>query len=345
MEEGALRVDANVSVSPIDGPAGNRIELKNLNSLQCLAKGLEFEISRHLEALKKDLLVPSETRFYDPIRKKTFPMRDKDNVEDYRYMPEPNLPPLKLTKEISQVNGTRNDTGDDDQVISIARIKETIPSLPENERDILINEFKLTIETAHLIVENDLFSFYRSIMDLKPIYSTTMIGAFVGRELAAILNDNQVKIDETTISGQFILDAFDLANKGVITMNIVQDIIHLAINGDGRSVRDILLEHGWWLTQNEKLITENCLKIVNQNPIAAYNAKRGNLFSIDWLTEQILLKTNLKSTKNSIRATIKLILEGREMKELKKAAIKAEKQLKDGDDFIINGKIGRREID
>lgn len=341
MEEGALRIDANVSVSPVNGPPGNRIELKNLNSLQSLTKGLEFEIMRHFESLKKGLLVPSETRFYDPVRKKTFPMRDKDNVEDYRYLPEPNLPPLKLTKETNQ-----SDTNDDnDQVISIVAIEKTIPSLPEKERDILINDYKLSIETSHLIVENNLFPFYVSTMNLNPVYTTAMIGTFIARELAAILNDNRVKIEETTITGQFILDTFDLAEKGVITMNIVQDIINLAVNGDKRPAREIVKEHGWWLVQNEQLITEKCLIVVDSSPIAAYNAKRGNHFSLDWLTEKFIKESNLKTTKNVIRSTIRLILEGREMKEMKKLAIKAEKQLKDGEDFIIRSKIGGREVD
>lgn len=328
MEEGALRVDANVSVSPIDGPIGNRVELKNLNSLQSLAKGIEFEISRHLEALKKGLLVPSETRFYDPVRKKTFPMRDKDNVEDYRYMPEPNLPPLELSND--------NNVADIDehQVISIAKIKETMPSLPDNEREVLINRFKLSIETAQLIVASDLFPFFSSIIDLNPNYPVARIGSFVARDLSAILNDNRVRIDEVGITPQFILEAFHLVEQGVLTMYIVQDIIQLAINGDKRSVREIVKDHGWWLTQNEKELTENCLKIVDAYPIAAFNAKRNNQYSIDWLCERVLKETNLKSTRNVVRTIIKLILEGRDIKAMKKAAIKADKQNKE-EDFLI----------
>ena len=104
MEEGALRVDANVSVRPFGSDQlGVRTEVKNINSVRGLVNAIEFEVDRQIEILESGGLIENETRSYDGNSKTTVPMRDKEVKQDYRFMPEPNLPPLRL-KDIDKVN-------------------------------------------------------------------------------------------------------------------------------------------------------------------------------------------------------------------------------------------------
>jgi aspartyl-tRNA(Asn)/glutamyl-tRNA(Gln) amidotransferase subunit B len=96
MEEGALRVDANISVNRPGEPLGIRTEVKNLNSIRQVCKAIEFEVERQISVLEAGGIVENETRNFDVDAKATVPMRDKESKQDYRFMPEPNLPPLRL---------------------------------------------------------------------------------------------------------------------------------------------------------------------------------------------------------------------------------------------------------
>ena len=139
MEEGALRIDANVSVHCPGEPLGIRTELKNLNSFKSLARGIETEIERQKELLVSGGRVINETRAFDPKTKKTFVMRDKEVVQDYRFMPEPNLIPLRISTNVGNVNS--NGSG-----ISLDECRPNETFLPKTDRNFLLNECKISKE-------------------------------------------------------------------------------------------------------------------------------------------------------------------------------------------------------
>ncbi|KAH7919539.1 Glutamyl-tRNA amidotransferase B subunit [Leucogyrophana mollusca] len=116
MEQGSLRCDVNVSVNRTGAPLGTRCEIKNLNSAKFAMMAITSEVFRHIELLESGVPVPQETRGFDEDRAETFKLRSKEDAPDYRYMPDPNLPPLLLTKEY------------------VDRIRRTMPELPDAQR-------------------------------------------------------------------------------------------------------------------------------------------------------------------------------------------------------------------
>ena len=145
MEEGALRVDANVSVNPSGEwcTLGNRTEVKNLNSIRQVCKAIEYEVERQIEVLESGGVVVSETRTFDTESKMTVPMRDKESKRDYRFMPEPNLPPLRLLDDDNGSTGSR---------LNVNGIRSGMPELPGETRQRYVDEFGLSLDIASRIV-------------------------------------------------------------------------------------------------------------------------------------------------------------------------------------------------
>ncbi|KOC63444.1 Glutamyl-tRNA(Gln) amidotransferase subunit B, mitochondrial [Habropoda laboriosa] len=145
MEEGALRVDANVSISKPDAPLGIRTELKNIGSIAAINNAINYEIKRQISILERGGQVINETRAWNALSKKTIIMREKEDKHDYRFMPEPNLPPLCLYVNRNVENKYN--------LIDVQSIKKQLPKLPEQIRETLQNR-KIFKESKIGIVNN-----------------------------------------------------------------------------------------------------------------------------------------------------------------------------------------------
>ena len=151
MEEGALRVDANVSVNLGGETAlGNRTEVKNLNSIRQVCKAIEFEVERQIEVLESGGTVVSETRTFDNESKCTVPMRDKESKRDYRFMPEPNLPPLRLSDDDAVEKRSRKRT----DRLNVNDFRSGMPELPGETRQRYVDEVGLSLDVASRIVND-----------------------------------------------------------------------------------------------------------------------------------------------------------------------------------------------
>ena len=151
MEEVALRVDANVSVNSGGETAlGNRTEVKNLNSIRQVCKAIEFEVERQIEVLESGGTIVSETRTFDNESKCTVPMRDKESKRDYRFMPEPNLPPLRLSDDDAVEKRSRKRT----DRLNVNDFRSGMPELPGETRQRYVDEVGLSLDVASRIVND-----------------------------------------------------------------------------------------------------------------------------------------------------------------------------------------------
>ncbi|MEE6461296.1 hypothetical protein FKM82_001249 [Ascaphus truei] len=148
ISEGQMRVDANISVHRPGEPFGVRTEVKNINSARFLAKAIDYEIQRQTEVLDNGGTIMNETRAFDYKLGCTIPMRDKEGKQDYRFMPEPNLPPLILYD--AQSLPTNN--VDPAQVVNIDWIKERLPELPRVSRERLVVQYGILPEHSFILV-------------------------------------------------------------------------------------------------------------------------------------------------------------------------------------------------
>ncbi|CAO2612717.1 Glutamyl-tRNA(Gln) amidotransferase subunit B, mitochondrial [Lemmus lemmus] len=160
MAEGQLRVDANISVHHPGEPLGVRTEVKNLNSLRFLAKAIDYEIQRQITELENGGEVLNETRSFDYKLGCTVPMRDKEGKQDYRFMPEPNLPPLVLYDTTSLPPDA-----DSQQVINIDQLRDTLPELPSATREKLVKQYGMLPEHSFtLLNEVGLLEFFQNVI-------------------------------------------------------------------------------------------------------------------------------------------------------------------------------------
>ncbi|KAK2152629.1 hypothetical protein LSH36_324g02007 [Paralvinella palmiformis] len=182
MEEGNLRVDASISLHKPNTPLGTRCEVKNLNSLGFLEKAIEYEINRQLDVLTEGGEVENETRMFLSDEGRTVPMRDKEKVHDYRFMPEPNLLPLRL-----YTNSTLPSEGDSSQNINVDLLKEWLPVDPMERRNRLVHDFQLSMLHANQIV--NMPGYWELFYNLKKASerSTKHITSVLLKELAEVL--------------------------------------------------------------------------------------------------------------------------------------------------------------
>ncbi len=152
MEQGSLRVDANVSLHRPNTPFGTRAEIKNVNSIRFLGQAIDFEIQRQMNILESGGTIVQETRLFDPTKGETRSMRSKEDSHDYRYFPDPDLKPLVLSQE------------------RIENIRKSLPELPDAKKERFMNAYQLSVYDADILVsEIEIAGYYEAVVAaLKP---------------------------------------------------------------------------------------------------------------------------------------------------------------------------------
>jgi len=182
MQEGSFRCDANVSVRRPDAPLGTRCELKNLNSFRFMERAIEFEARRQIELREDGRRVEQETRLYDPERDETRSLRTKEEAHDYRYFPDPDLLPLVITED------------------EIARIRATLPELPEARRSRFEREYGLSAYDARVLTASRAAADYYEAMVKAAGVDPKLAANWQMGELAAALNREERDVADSRIS-------------------------------------------------------------------------------------------------------------------------------------------------
>ncbi|XP_049900676.1 glutamyl-tRNA(Gln) amidotransferase subunit B, mitochondrial isoform X1 [Epinephelus moara] len=192
MSEGQLRVDANVSVHKPGEPLGIRTEVKNINSIRYLARAIDYEIQRQIEVLQRGGTVQNETRAYDSKSGETIPMRDKEGLQDYRFMPEPNLPPVIVYEDNASLP-----TGIDAcQAVVVQKIKEGLPELPSVKRDRLVQTYGILPEHSFTLVNEDgLMEYFEAVLKATKKEPRKVIG-WVTNELVGHLKQQDMSVSQ-----------------------------------------------------------------------------------------------------------------------------------------------------
>lgn len=149
--EGVLRVDANVSVHKKGTPLGTRTEIKNIGSIRGVVNAIDFEINRQLEIIHSGGVVINETLGWNAEKNETFMMREKEDKHDYRFMPEPNLPPLRVIVDENSKNFHKN-VSSYDNVFDLKYLQEKIPMSPDDDRSSLVKKYQILEEQAYNLV-------------------------------------------------------------------------------------------------------------------------------------------------------------------------------------------------
>ncbi len=253
MEKGNLRCEANVSVRKIgEEKFRNKVELKNLNSVRFMQKAIEYEIERQIEAHESGEGVTQETRLWDDKNNKTRVMRSKEDAHDYRYFPEPDLPPLKVSSEF------------------IEKIKSEMPELPDAMRDRFMSEYGLSFaDASQLVGEKDLAEFYEATAKASENPRTS--ANFILSELLRELNNSGKSIAQSSVLPENLADLIKILDAGKINNNQAKEVLVEMFNS-GKTADSVIKEKGFEQISDtsaiEKIVDEIIEK--NQNQVSAY---------------------------------------------------------------------------
>ncbi len=206
MQEGSLRADVNVSVHKPGEPLGTRTEMKNMNSFRSIVRGIEYEIERQIDVIEDGGVVEQETLRWDDVSGKTFPMRDKEDAQDYRYFPDPDLVAIKLSDEY------------------IENIRKTLPELPESRKERYLTEYGLSEKDANIITSSkylsDLFEQASKICNNPKAVNNWIIS-----DISRILNETEMEPIQIPFDSKQLAKLVILIDKGTISSSIAKKVL------------------------------------------------------------------------------------------------------------------------
>ncbi|KAK2176622.1 hypothetical protein NP493_652g04026 [Ridgeia piscesae] len=304
MDEGSMRVDASVSVHHPGEPLGTRSEVKNLNSTRYVGRAIDFEVKRQIEILESGGEVANETRAFDFESGETIPMRDKEHLHDYRFMPEPNLPPLRLYSDASPPPpGVATD-----QVINIDRLKERLPELPEEKRGRMEAQYGLTLSQAIILVgEPGLMRYFEEIMSEGKRNVKVVVNLLLN-DLLRVLNKDDVNVDNSPVLPSHIGEIVDMLQSNTISMATAKKVLDLIYDGEKRSPTQLVSDNHWTQITDQQALVDVCQTVIEQNPVAVEEYRKGKTKVLNFLMGQVMKATkgrvDPKATTNTLKSML-----------------------------------------
>ncbi len=276
MQEGSLRADVNVSVRKKgDTKLGTRTEMKNMNSFRSITRAIEYEVDRQIDVIEEGGKIEQETLRWDEVSGKTFSMRDKEDAQDYRYFPEPDLVAIKLTDEY------------------IEAIKKTLPELPESRKQRYLEEYKLSQKDANLITSSKYLSnlFEEAI---EVCHNPKAVNNWIISDISRILNETEMEPIEIPFDSKQLGKLVILIDQGTISSSIGKKVL-TELFENPRDPEDIIKEKGWVQISDEGEIQEVVLKILEANPQSIADYKAGKDRALGFLVGQAMKETKGKA--------------------------------------------------
>ncbi len=276
MQEGSLRADVNVSVRKRgDTKLGTRTEMKNMNSFRSITRAIEYEVDRQIDVIEDGGKIEQETLRWDEVSGKTFSMRDKEDAQDYRYFPDPDLVAIKLSEEYIQ------------------NIKETLPELPESRKQRYLEEYKLSQKDANLITSSKYLSdlFEEAI---RVCNNPKAVNNWIISDISRILNETEREPIEIPFDSNQLGKLVILIDKGTISSSIGKKVL-VELFENPRDPEDIIKEKGWIQISDEGAIQEVVQKILEANPQSIADYKAGKDRALGFLVGQAMKETKGKA--------------------------------------------------
>ncbi|HRL21152.1 MAG TPA: Asp-tRNA(Asn)/Glu-tRNA(Gln) amidotransferase subunit GatB [Alcaligenes sp.] len=226
MQEGSFRVDANVSVRP-KGQAefGTRCEIKNINSFRFLERAIQYEARRQIELIEDGGKVTQETRLYDADRDETRSMRSKEDAHDYRYFPDPDLPPLIIAADW------------------IERVRQDMPELPAQKQARFQSEFELSpYDAAQLTVDRATADFFEAVLQAGSPAHAKLAANWILGELSATLNRQELPLSQSRVSAAQLAQLIARIADGTISNKIARDVFAAQWEGELNGDADAIIE-------------------------------------------------------------------------------------------------------
>uniref|UniRef100_T1J1Q9 Glutamyl-tRNA(Gln) amidotransferase subunit B, mitochondrial n=1 Tax=Strigamia maritima TaxID=126957 RepID=T1J1Q9_STRMM len=302
MEEGALRVDANVSINRPGEPKGVRTEIKNIGSVRGVARAVDFEINRQIQLRESNLPVTNETRMFDSKSRKTVLMRDKETLQDYRFMPEPNLPPLRLSEHLDCSDGS----------VSIPLIASQMPPLPDQVRSRVVEKYKIPLYMARILVrEGQLMDYFEGIIGVNPRPDPTKVFNLLLNDLYTLLNKHELPLAKCEVSTKQLAELLHLYVNKVITDKIKLSVLEVMLLGDRRSPETIVEENDWKQISDDSYLTQLCQQVLDDNEKLVKQYRAGKTKVLNNLMATVRTSSKNKANMSAAMEILKKLLENK----------------------------------
>jgi aspartyl-tRNA(Asn)/glutamyl-tRNA(Gln) amidotransferase subunit B len=283
MEQGSLRADINVSVRRPGGEFGTRCEIKNVNSVRFAGQAIEYEARRQIDILEDGGVVDQETRLFDPKSGETRSMRSKEDAQDYRYFPEPDLLPLEF----------------DDAFIE--GLKAGLPELPDEKRHRFIEELGLTpYDASVLVADRTSADFYEKVADGR---DGKLAANWVINELFGRLNKEGLDIATSPVSAEQLGGIVDLISKGDISGKIAKDLFEIVWTEGGDPAK-LVEERGMKQVTDTGAIEKMVDEIIAANPDQVAKAQQ-NPKLMGWFVGQVMKASQGKANPQAVNEILK----------------------------------------
>ena len=287
MQEGSFRCDANVSVRPRGQQAlGTRAELKNLNSFRFIEKAINFEIERQIDLLEDGGEVVQETRLYDADRDETRPMRSKEEANDYRYFPDPDLLPVEISSEF------------------IAELRTELPELPDAKQRRFVDDYGLKPDDAAILTSSrSLADYFEAVTSATPA-KPQVVGNWITGDLLGALNRDGAEIEGSRIAAAELAGLLTRIQDNTITGKIGKQVFDAMWNGEG-TADDIIAARGLQQITDTAAIEAVVDKVIAANPsqVADYQAGKDKL--IGYFVGQVMKETRGQANPGEVNRILK----------------------------------------
>jgi aspartyl-tRNA(Asn)/glutamyl-tRNA(Gln) amidotransferase subunit B len=292
LQEGSFRCDANVSIRPHGQTTlGTRTELKNINSFRFVEQALDYEIGRQIAVVENGGAIAQETRLYDADQGNTRPMRSKEEAHDYRYFPDPDLPPLLI--------------GDD----LLEEARAALPELPDNRQARFVTEYGLTVaQSRQLTRDRDLADFFESAV-IAAAGDASGVANWMSGEMAAALNRDQCTLKDAPITPVMLGELVVLINNGTISGRMAKTVFDALWQGDG-SAQEIVDLRGLTQISDADSLEKTVEAVLKQCPSQAAQYQAGQTKVLGFLVGQVMKMTEGKANPQKVNDLFKRHLDG-----------------------------------
>jgi aspartyl-tRNA(Asn)/glutamyl-tRNA(Gln) amidotransferase subunit B len=290
MEEGSLRCDANVSVRHPGEPFGTKTELKNMNSFRFLHRGLEAEIERQIDSLEAGERIVQETVHFDPVTGLVSTLRSKEEAHDYRYFPEPDLPPIELSAEY------------------VERVRAALPELPAARKERLIEQYGLPPKDAALLAANkplgDYFEVVSALCGDPRLSANWVLG-----DLSAYLNTSGLEVASCSVTPAALAEMLGLVLDGTLSGKMAKEVFE-AMAASGRDARSIVAEKDLGQISDAGELEAIVARIVAANPGPAEEFRQGRDRVLAFFVGQVMKETRGQANPQLVNELLQRHLRG-----------------------------------
>ena len=287
MEEGSLRCDVNISVKKKNEDFGTRCEIKNVNSIKSIGQAIKYEFHRQVEIIESGDKVQQETRLFDEKKGETRPMRTKEEAHDYRYFPDPDLPPLEISSNL------------------IGEIKKNLPELPDVKKKKLIDGYGLSsYESSILISDKNNVDFFEAVINENNQRKPKVVVNWIIGDLFSLLKKNNLNIKKSPVKPSDLGELIDLIENSTISGKLAK-IVFDEMFYNRKKPKKIIKQKGLIQITDSGEIENVITKVLSQNIDKVNEYKSGKEKLYGYFIGQIMQETKGKANPKLVNEILK----------------------------------------